>query len=236
MFEAGLGISLLNNDTANLRNATGLTNRIEDLKLWELESNNNNQAIAAYKTGKIFGDIGGVITGGSEITGGIGLGAAAGTVEFAGIPVTAGGSVVLMIPTAVAAVGAVDLGIVTTGTSAGNFVNDARDTFNFADGSSGSEGTGNPVFKSEDLLDSHYQKHVVDQGEFGNITKDQYLKNAQDLVTSKPGGDILTKTRTNGDTIFYNKATNEFSVTDKSGSIKTYFKPTNGIDYYNGQK
>ncbi|WP_242850149.1 hypothetical protein [Clostridium polynesiense] len=100
----------------------------------------------------------------------------------------------------------------------------------------GTKGTGKPVFKSEDLLDSHYQKHVVDQGEFGNNTKDQYLKGAQDLVTSKPGGDILTKTRTNGDTIFYNKATNEFAVTDKSGSIKTYFKPTDGIDYYNGQK
>ena len=92
-----------------------------------------------------------------------------------------------------------------------------------------------PTFKTDDLLDSHYKKHVVEQGEFGNITKDQYLKGAQDFVNSKPGGDVLTKTRTNGDNIFYNKATNEFAVTDKSGSIKTYFKPTNGLEYYNAQ-
>lgn len=94
---------------------------------------------------------------------------------------------------------------------------------------------GKAGFKSQDLLDAHYKKHVLVQGEFGDITKAQYLKGAQDLVSSKPVGNILTKTRSNGDVIFFNKATNEFAVADKYGNIRTYFKPDDGIKYFNRQ-
>ncbi|MBO8172923.1 MAG: hypothetical protein H0Z33_13670 [Bacillaceae bacterium] len=69
------------------------------------------------------------------------------------------------------------------------------------------------------------------QKEFGNITKDQYLQGARNLVSSTPGGNILTKTRTNGDKLVYNKATNEFGVVSKDGVLRTYFKPKDGIDY-----
>jgi RHS repeat-associated protein len=92
-----------------------------------------------------------------------------------------------------------------------------------------------PQFKSQKLLDTHYDKHAVKQGEFGKITKTEYLDRAQKLVTSKPGGNILTKTRTNGDTMYYNKSTNEFGVTNASGNIRTYFKPSDGIGYFNNQ-
>lgn len=85
------------------------------------------------------------------------------------------------------------------------------------------------VFKSQDLLDAHYVKHA---SEFGNITKDEYLAGAQNLVNSKTGNNILTKTRSNGDVIFYNKTTNEFAIKASDGSIRTYFKPTDGIDYF----
>lgn len=78
-------------------------------------------------------------------------------------------------------------------------------------------------------MDTHYHKHAVDQGEFGNISKSQYLENAQGLVNSKPSSNILSKTHTNGNTIVYNKVTNEFAVSDKNSNIKTYFKPSNGI-------
>jgi pyocin large subunit-like protein len=90
------------------------------------------------------------------------------------------------------------------------------------------DGAGKNAFKSQELLDSHYAKHV---GEFGNVTKDQYLKGAQNLVNSNSGGNILTKPRTNGDTLFYNKATNEFAVKASDGTIRTYFKPTDGINH-----
>lgn len=63
---------------------------------------------------------------------------------------------------------------------------------------------------------------------------EQYFKQAQSLTDSN-SANVLTKTRPNGDTIFYKQATNEFAVTDSSGSIRTYFKPTDGIDYFNRQ-
>ena len=90
-------------------------------------------------------------------------------------------------------------------------------------------------FKSQGLFMEHYNKHVVERGEFGYISPQKYLERAQNLVSSKPGGDILSKTRTNGDRLFYNKATNEFGVIDKNNNLKTFFKPIDGLNYYNGQ-
>ena len=87
----------------------------------------------------------------------------------------------------------------------------------------------NPNFASEQSLQSHVDKHVTQQWEFGNITEEQYISDAKKLVTSKPGGDILTYTRSNGDTLFYNKANNEFAVVTNKGVIRTFFKPANGI-------
>lgn len=89
-------------------------------------------------------------------------------------------------------------------------------------------------FKSDKLLDQHYEKHVIKQGEFGNLTKDQYLKQTQNLVQSNGNG-VLSKIRTNGDKIFNRISTNEFAIIDSSGNIRTYFKPNGGIDYFNKQ-
>lgn len=86
-------------------------------------------------------------------------------------------------------------------------------------------------FKTEDLLDSHYKKH---KGEFGDITKEEYLKGANDLINSS-GDDILTKVRNNGDELFYNTKTNEFVVKTKDGFLRTYFKPQDGLSYFNRQ-
>jgi len=94
----------------------------------------------------------------------------------------------------------------------------------------GNTGGGNK-FANESLLDSHYKKHGK---EFGNITKSDYLKQADRLVNST-GNDILTKTRSNGDILYYNKAVNEFAVKTPDGIIRTYFKPIDGIDYFNRQ-
>lgn len=47
--------------------------------------------------------------------------------------------------------------------------------------------------------------------------------------------DILTKTRSNGDIINYNPVSNEFAVESAEGYIKTYFRPSGGIEYFNRQ-
>ena len=90
---------------------------------------------------------------------------------------------------------------------------------------------GGSNFRNQDLLDSHYNKHG---NEFGNITKEQYLQGANDLINST-SDDILTKTRANGDIIYYNPLTNEFAVKSADGYIRTYFKPSDGLDYFNRQ-
>lgn len=92
-----------------------------------------------------------------------------------------------------------------------------------------------PQFASEKHLDDHYVKHVIRQKEFGPISKEDYLRRAQELVTSKPGGDILVKKRSNGDRLFYNQRTREFAVLTEDGIIRTFFKPRDGIDYFRRQ-
>ena len=86
-------------------------------------------------------------------------------------------------------------------------------------------------FKSQDLLDSHYDKH---KGEFGSITKDEYLMKANELINSE-GDNILTKVRNNGDILYYNSSTNEFAVKTKDGFLRTFFKPSEGLEYFKRQ-
>ncbi len=86
-------------------------------------------------------------------------------------------------------------------------------------------------FRNQSLYDSHYEKHGH---EFGNITKEEYLQKANDLInTDSP--DILTKYEDDGDFMYFNKKTDEFLVLAPDGYIRTYFIPDDGIDYWNRQ-
>jgi RHS repeat-associated protein len=88
---------------------------------------------------------------------------------------------------------------------------------------------GSGAFRTEQNLVDHFLKHGK---EYGNITQADYLSKAQQLINSKAGGDILTKIRTNGDTLFFNKATGDFAVKSSDGFIRTLFKPADGLDYF----
>ena len=70
-------------------------------------------------------------------------------------------------------------------------------------------------------LEAHYLKHGY---QFGNITQEQYLENARELLNASPGNDILEKTRPNGDVLHYRVSTGEFAVMAGDGRIRTYFK------------
>lgn len=89
-------------------------------------------------------------------------------------------------------------------------------------------------FASEQLFEEHYQKHVVTQKEFGDITRQEYLEMVNVLLNSS-GDNILTKMEEDGDLLVYNVDTNEFAVLRPDGVIRTYFKPSAGIDYFNRQ-
>jgi pyocin large subunit-like protein len=70
-------------------------------------------------------------------------------------------------------------------------------------------------------LQAHYEKH---KQEFGLISVDQYLDQAQGLLNAPAGKDVLEKTRDNGDILHYRVSTGEFAVMTSFGRIRTYFK------------
>ncbi len=76
-----------------------------------------------------------------------------------------------------------------------------------------------PLFRLD-----HYGNHGSD---FSVIDAYDYESQARDFL-NKPlvsGGDIEECTRSNGETVRYDKNTNEFAVVRANGIIKTYFKP-----------
>ncbi len=106
----------------------------------------------------------------------------------------------------------------------------------------GTEGVGNRNkfnFSNEKKFDKHFDKHVIKQGEFGNITKDDYLKLANEFIDSS-GKNVLSRTASNGDILKFNTKTNEFSIVTKDGVIRTYHKLNpqihgkgTNLDYWN---
>lgn len=86
------------------------------------------------------------------------------------------------------------------------------------------------TFKSESLLQEHFNKHG---GEFGYTSTSQYESKANEVIKSP---DALHKIEAeDGDTIYYIQATNELVILSTDGYIRTYFKPEDGLDYYNRQ-
>ncbi len=79
----------------------------------------------------------------------------------------------------------------------------------------------------------HWDKHKSEFPEFQNSK--QYVDAAHDFVNTPPKGTLI-KERANGDTMYYNPATNTFAVKNVDGTPKTMFKPQNGLEYWEKQK
>ncbi len=85
-------------------------------------------------------------------------------------------------------------------------------------------------FRNEKYLNSHYKKHGI---EMGFTSAEEYEKAASDVINSAYAMHKIEKE--NGDGVYYIMNTNEFVVLSFDGYIRTYFNPTDGIDYYNRQ-
>lgn len=86
------------------------------------------------------------------------------------------------------------------------------------------------TFRSDSLLEEHYQKHGV---EMGFATKEDYLAAANAVINSP---NALHKLEAeDGDDIYYLEATNEFVIVSTDGYIRTYFQPSDGRDYFDRQ-
>jgi hypothetical protein len=83
-------------------------------------------------------------------------------------------------------------------------------------------------------LAEHFRKHAAEWAP-PISSEAAYLRQASDLLSFPPGGSILQKVRPNGDILRYNTATNEFASMASDGTIRTFFRPTDGINYWNRQ-
>lgn len=85
-------------------------------------------------------------------------------------------------------------------------------------------------FRTEGDLKDHFEKHGE---EFTYTTAEEYLEGANRVIASP---DALTKTEAeDGDLIYYLEDTNEIVFLSTDGYIRTYFKPSSGLKYYEKQ-
>ena len=85
-------------------------------------------------------------------------------------------------------------------------------------------------FRNDNLWEEHFIKHG---SEFGYSTKEEYLEGANEVVASAYSKH--KKEAEDGDDIYYDAENNEIVFVSEDGYIRTYFKPSDGINYYNRQ-
>jgi pyocin large subunit-like protein len=81
-------------------------------------------------------------------------------------------------------------------------------------------------------LEEHYEKHGA---EFGHITKQDYLRQAQLLRDAKVGGPVLETVRADRVATRFDRQTGTFIAFNPNGTIRTFFKPNDGERYYRRQ-
>ena len=87
-------------------------------------------------------------------------------------------------------------------------------------------------FVNDRRLDDHYDKHG---SEFGRITKQDYLRQAQRLRDAEVGDTVLQTVRSDGVTTRFDRETGAFVAFNRDGTIRTFFKPNDGERYYRRQ-
>ena len=86
------------------------------------------------------------------------------------------------------------------------------------------------TFRNDKLLNEHFEKHNED---FGYADVQEYVEGANRVINDK---NALHKLEAeDGDDVYYLENTNEFVIVSTDGYIRTYFKPSRGMEYYNKQ-
>lgn len=89
-----------------------------------------------------------------------------------------------------------------------------------------------PGFRSRHALDEHYAKHGR---EFGNISEAEYLRLAQQLRDTPPGGPILEADKSGGIVTKFDRRTGYFVAYNADRTIRTFFIPIDGERYFRRQ-
>lgn len=85
-------------------------------------------------------------------------------------------------------------------------------------------------FRNDQYWEEHFTKH---RSEFEYDTKNEYLDGANEVINSPSSLHKLEKEE--GDEIYYDEDKNEIVFVSIDGYIRTYFKPSDGINYFNRQ-
>ena len=84
-------------------------------------------------------------------------------------------------------------------------------------------------FASRQKWLDHVEKHGR---EFGNVTADEYLRQAQTLRDRAAGGDVLESVRRDGVVTRFDKQSGTFLAFNSDLTIRTCFKPNDGANYF----
>lgn len=90
----------------------------------------------------------------------------------------------------------------------------------------------NVGFRSRNQFDEHFAKHGA---EFGAVTQQEYLREAQMLRDAPVGGNVEEIGRPDGTVSRYDRASGAFIAFNSDGTIRTFFKPNNGEAYFRRQ-
>lgn len=86
-----------------------------------------------------------------------------------------------------------------------------------------------PGFRSKRQFDEHYVKHGA---EFGKISKEEYLKFAQELRDTPKSKDVLEAVREDGVITKFQKKKGWFGAYNRDRTIRTFFIPNDGERYF----
>jgi hypothetical protein len=87
-------------------------------------------------------------------------------------------------------------------------------------------------FANRSRLEEHYRKHG---GEFGSISQQDYLRQAQALRDASAGGQILESVRRDGVVTRFDRRSGAFIAFNANGVIRTFFRPNDGERYFRRQ-
>lgn len=118
-----------------------------------------------------------------------------------------------------------------SGASTGAFAHDTG-TLEKATPSAKSQVDTRVGFTSKRALEEHFQKHG---DEFGSITEAQYLRLAQELRDADVGGSVRETVRSDGVVTRFDTRTGGFIAFHEDKSIRTFFKPNDGLRYFERQ-
>ncbi len=84
-------------------------------------------------------------------------------------------------------------------------------------------------FASRQKFYDHYEKHGR---EFGTLSADEYLRQAQTLRDRPAGKDVLEVVRADGVISRFDQQSGAFLAFNQDLTIRTFFKPNDGVNYF----